>query len=265
MADRSTLVSACTFVARFEAGTEYLLYDSSKLSLAPFVLIVQFLHPVLGMVAFGAGAAEQPPYSPYKSDATNFIYNLLFCDDLSAFAAKPGELPTSWQRALASSPIDVAALEALGSDVQQEGRLRYLAYRRLREAGYRVPAKQLLGVIVEVALSEGLDTLAAYAEGGVRYINHSDRLVVVEANPAFQPLVDRLFRVSETVVARLGPWNRPRLAPPDEGAIRLTFLLSDGLYFGAGPLSAMQGDPMAAPVIRQATELLQAVVAVGKR
>ena len=43
----------------------------------------------------------------------------------------------------------------------------------------------------------------------------------------------------------------------------MTFLVSDGLYFGEGLLAAVQREPLAAPVVRRATELLQAVVAMG--
>ena len=78
-------------------------------------------------------------------------------------------------------------------------------------------------------------------------------------------MVKRLFAIAEPVVARIGPWNKPRLAPPKQGNIRLTFLVSDGLYFGEGPMSAMQSEAMAGPIIQQATELLQAVVATGAK
>ncbi len=54
-----------------------------------------------------------------------------------------------------------------------------------------------------------------------------------------------------------------RRAPPEDDTIRLTFLVSDGLYFGEGPMTVMPHEPMAAPIIQRATELLQAVVATG--
>jgi hypothetical protein len=40
----------------------------------------------------------------------------------------------------------------------------------------------------------------------------------------------------------------------------MTFLVSDGLYFGEGPMQAMQRDPLAGPVILEAGRLLQVVV-----
>jgi len=216
-------------------------------------------------VAATAGAVANPPYSPYASDAANAIYNLLFCDNPVAFAAKPGESPTHWQAVLFSASADVEALRALASDATQEGRIRFLAFSRLRELGKAVQPKILLGVIVEVPLAGGLDALAAFSEGGIRYVNQSGKLVVIEGIASFLPMVKRLFAVAEPAVTHIGPWDKPRRAPPKQGNVRLTFLVSDGLYFGEGPMPAMQRDAMAGPIIQQATELLQAVVATGAK
>jgi len=215
--------------------------------------------------AAASGAVASTPYSPYSNEAANIIYNLLFCDNPDGFKSKSGETPTRWQKILFSTPSDVAALEALASDTSQEGRVRFLAFSRLREQGKIVQPKILLGVIIEVPLKGGLDTLAAFSEGGVRYVNQSGKLVVIEGVDSFLPLVKRLFSVSEPVVSQIGPWNKPRLAPPKQGNVRLTFLVSDGLYFGEGPMPVMQREAVAGPIINQATELLQAVVATGSK
>ncbi len=223
---------------------------------------------LLASIGFGVSTARDvanPPYSPYISEATNEIYNLLFCDNSAAFKAAQGENPTRWQTTLFSVPVDVEALQALSVDTTQEGRIRFLAFSRLREIGKIVQPKILLGVIVEVSLAGGLDVLAAFSEGGIRYVNQSGKLAVIEGVASFLPMVTRLFAVSDPVVARIGPWNKPRLAPPKKGNVRLTFLLSDGLCFGEGPMSVMSRDAMAGPIIQQATQLLQAVVAAGTK
>ncbi|MCP9819660.1 hypothetical protein KBZ18_09160 [Synechococcus sp. Cruz-9H2] len=202
-------------------------------------------------------------YSPYPSEAANTIYNLLFCDDASAFLARSGEEPAPWQAELAQDPPDLRALRILAADERQEGRVRYLAYQALRHLGESVPPRQLLGVIIEVPLAGGLDALAAYSNGGVRYVNQSGRIAVVDAVPSMTHLVQDLFAMSQPVVDAIGPWKEARLAPPKRDNIRLTFLVSDGLYFGEAPMTVMQREPMAAPIIQRATELLQAVVAIG--
>ena len=216
-------------------------------------------------VAATAGAVANPPYSPYASEAANTIYNLLFCDNPAAFKAKASESPTYWQTVLFSDPADVEALQVLAVDATQEGRVRFLAFSRLREIGKAVHPKILLGVIVEVPLEGGLDALAAFSEGGIRYVNQSGKLVVIEGVASFLPMVKRLFAVAEPVVAHIGPWDKPRLGPPKQGNVRLTFLVSDGLYFGEGPMSIMQREAMAGPIIQQSIKLLQAVVATGAK
>lgn len=217
-------------------------------------------------VAVAASAAmAAPPYSPYSNEGVDEIYNLLFADDRAAFEERKGASPTSWQAALGADPADIPTLERLAADESQEGRIRYLAYSRLRELGRPVPAKTLLGVVVEVHLDEGLDTLAAYSDGGVRYINRSGKMVVIDRAAAVASRVSRLFDASAPVVARLKPWDGPRRAPPRRGSARLSFLASDGLYFGEGPMQALQRDAMAGPVIEQATQLLLAVVAAGTK
>jgi hypothetical protein len=84
---------------------------------------------------------------------------------------------------------------------------------------------------------------------------------LVEGATEIQPLVQRLFAVSQPIVDRRGPSDKERLPPPDKaGNVRLTFLVSDGLYFGEGSMSIMERDAAEGPVISEATALLLAVV-----
>ncbi|HMU65083.1 MAG: hypothetical protein U1E82_07460 [Nitrosomonas sp.] len=163
------------------------------------------LRKIFTKLGFGASTmtTSEPPYTPYQSDAANEIYNLLFCDNLAAFKPKEGESATTWQTVLFAEPTDQAALLALANDATQEGRIRYMAYARLRSLEENVPAKVLLGVIVEVSLADGLDALAAYSDGGVRYINHSGELVFLEGSTELEPHVKKLLAVSGPVVARI--------------------------------------------------------------
>jgi hypothetical protein len=207
-------------------------------------------------------AAAAPPYSPYSDAAANGIYNLLFSDAAADFRQKSGEMTTQWQNLLLAERADLKALRALADDDSQEGRVRYLAYAKLRRLGEPVPAKHLLGVIVEVPLPGGLDVLAAYSEGGVRYINQTGKLALYERVESLNPLVQRLFAAASPVVARIGPTDQPRRPPPYGEKVRITFLVSDGFYFGEGEMADMQRDTLAGPVIQRAIELLQATVAL---
>jgi hypothetical protein len=99
----------------------------------------------------------------------------------------------------------------------------------------------------------------------VRYINQTGKMAVFEGITSLQPLVQNLFKASQTIVDRIGPWERARLPPPKSGNIRLTFMVSDGLYFGEGPAPQMQWDPAAAQVIKNASALLNQVVALATK
>jgi hypothetical protein len=160
---------------------------------------------------------------------------------------------------------DPAAVRALADDPGNESRLRILAYNWLREHGLPVPPRLLLGVIIEVPLDQGLDVLAVYLDRRIRYINQTGRLAVFEEiTAAMQVKAQALFTAAQAAVDRIGPWDKPRLPPPQAGDIRLTFLASDGLYFGQGTFDVMAREPLAAPIIQLATELLQLVVAMPR-
>jgi hypothetical protein len=203
--------------------------------------------------------SSQP--SPYGNAGIDTIYNLLFCDEPSLYAPRGDrQAPTEWQCLLFGGGTDPQPLLALANDANAESRTRALAFGWLRERGHEVPTV-LLGTIVEVPLEGGLDTLAAYVDGQVRYINQSGKLAVIDGGPPeITAAVQDLMRAAQVIVDRIGPWDKPRLPPPRQGNIRMTFLVSDGLYFGEGPFDLMERDAMAGPFVAQAAQLLKLVV-----
>ena len=206
------------------------------------------------------GDPERSPYDPYGNEALNVLYNLLFADVVYVFrkhAQAGAEEP--WPTLLAAAP-DYDALARIAADEDAESRVRALAYSRLSAAHRPVPKGTLLGTIVEMPMGKGLDALAAYADGRVRYLNHADRAAIVESGPPeIDTTVRALLAASEPVIRRIGPWDKRRLPPPKNPNARLTFLVSDGLYFGEGPVNVMSREPIAGSVIAAATELLVAV------
>jgi len=199
--------------------------------------------------------------SPYHDMQNNIVYNVLFCDNAALFKPRDGTPAAAWQKVLFATPPDSAAVRALAEDARQESRVRLLAYKWLREHSQLVPPKLLLGVIIEVPLEDGQDTLAAYADGRVRYVSHAEKLALIDAPPAaLQEKAKVLFASSNKLLARIGPWNKARLPAPIKGKVRMTFLASDGLYFGEGSFLAIQKHAEAAQVIEDGTALLQNVV-----
>ena len=199
---------------------------------------------------------SKKPAQPYRNESLNTLYNLLFCDDIALYKTEHHSLEYPWNILLAAVP-DRNQLAAVAADKTLEARQRLLAYRVLSSVGAPTGSKELLGVIVEVGLPGGLDVLAAFREGGARYFNQAEKLLVWEASTAQSTqLIDQLFAESLRVVNQIGKWDEKRRPFPKNGTVRMSFLVSDGLYFGEGPFELMQADPMGGPVIGAATQLM---------
>jgi hypothetical protein len=188
-----------------------------------------------------------PVENAYPDPALNQLYNLLFADDMDAFPMVGGSATTE-------------ELAAIAGDESAESRVRVVAFRRLGERAVPPPDQPpLLGAIIEIALDEGLDTLAAYADGGVRYINHAGGVSIVEPGGPLTSQVEAVLLTAKRVVAAIGPWQGDRPPPPSTGEARLTFLVGGQLYFGQAPFAALAGDPLAGPVLATATALLSTI------
>ena len=169
-----------------------------------------------------------------------------------------GNAVVGWQR--------VVAMPGL------EARHYVQAWTFLRQYGGVQPpaaeAKRLLGVVVEVDRGPaGLDLLAAYPERTARfYAGHRRRdRVGAAGHRSLDAHIGALLDASKAVLDRIGPWTQPRLPPPPPDHIRLNFLAPSGLHFGQAPFAVFEQDALAGPVVRAATGLLQAMMAVNQR
>ena len=168
-----------------------------------------------------------------------------------------GNAVVGWQR--------VVAMPAL------EARHHVQASTFLRQYGGVQPpaaeAKRLLGVVVEVDRGPaGLDLLAAYPERTARFHAGTGGGIGWERpDTGLDGHIDALLDASKAVLDRIGPWTQPRLPPPPPDHIRLNFLAPSGLHFGQAPFAVFEQDALAGPVVRAATGLLQAMMAVNQR
>ncbi len=102
-----------------------------------------------------------------------------------------------------------------------------------------------MGVVLEVQMRTGLDTLAAYADHTARYINHGGKLIVWEASGNdMDQRIDALLNAGQLVANAIGRWEEPRRGPPPKGHVRLNMLTPSGLHFGEGPFEILSTDPM---------------------
>src|SRR5262245_36748148 len=88
-------------------------------------------------LATSAGAAA-PFFKPYAEPHVNLLYNLLFCDDTNLFRNdQTTQGDGLWPTLLAAQP-DLKALEEIAQSESNEGRVRAIAFNRLRAAGQTV-------------------------------------------------------------------------------------------------------------------------------
>jgi hypothetical protein len=215
------------------------------------------LATALGLTA----AIPAPAAADHADPATQRLYELLFCDLPVLYRPAPGAAAAAWQVLLFVPGADANSVRALAEDRSQESRVRALAYGWLREHGQPVPEGELLGVVVEVPLPGGLDTLAAYRDGRVRYLHHGGRSVLIDAPvPALDPLVEALLGASGRAMQAAQPWRRTGGTAPGPGQVRIAMLTPGGLLRNEGPFDRLQRDAAAGPALLAASRLLEQVV-----
>ena len=142
-----------------------------------------------------------------------------------------------------------------------ESRHYLQAWHALRLLGHSPPpdvSKQLLGVVVEVALPTGLDVLAAYDDHTARYLNASGGGAIWEhPNTSLDSAIDQLLLAGREIVTRIGVWTGERPGPPPNGHARITLLTPSGPPFGEGPLKTLERDPLAGPALTAGVTLLR--------
>jgi hypothetical protein len=204
-------------------------------------------------------AKNQMSIVPYKDNSTNLIYNLLFCDNLNLFKQNTNEPYVYPFDILFAENSSVADLQKIIDDTSSDPRIKMLAYTRQLASGHTPSKMELLAVIVEVGLDNGLDVLASFNDGTARYINQSEKILVWKTtdDPKANELTKKLFDNSITIVNQIGAWDKPRRPNPTKGNVRITFLVSGEIYFGEGPMNILFSDPMASSALTSATELMQ--------
>lgn len=124
-------------------------------------------------------------------------------------------------------------------------------------------AHQVLGVVVEVAVADGLVVVAAYADGSARYVHQSGGGVFWDKpDDSLQPQIDALLEAGQGVAQIIGPWDGPVPLPaPDTGEARLTMLTPSGRHFGQAQYETLANDAVGGPPMAAAYELMMALIA----
>ncbi|MBI3552536.1 MAG: hypothetical protein HY077_08450 [Elusimicrobia bacterium] len=123
---------------------------------------------------------------------------------------------------------------------------------------------QVWGVVVEVPMPGGLDTLAAYADGSARYINQSGKVLVWDLPPPnpLHPHFEALFPAAHELVTQ---WPAARPEKPPAGHVGITLLTPEGPRFATAALGDSEVSGPAAAVFSAAALMLQALVAESEK
>jgi hypothetical protein len=145
-----------------------------------------------------------------------------------------------------------------------ESRHYLQAWYFLRQLGAPPPvaqAKEVYGVVVEYALEQGLDIVAAYADHTARYFNYSGAAVIWEnADDSLNRVIDDLLDAGRNIVQKIGPWEGDRPPAPPRGQARVSMLTPSGLHFGQAPSDALANDGMGGPILAAAIGLMKALI-----
>jgi hypothetical protein len=134
----------------------------------------------------------------------------------------------------------------------------------LRQHGREVERRKLLDVVYEMRIDDGLEVFAACSDGRVRCFNHTGMAAIVEDGPeTVGDIAGKWTEAAQVAAQRTGPSERPRQPPPEGDTLRLTLIVSDGLYIGDGPGEALQADARGRPLIRWGLKLGQAIWDAG--
>ena len=215
----------------------------------------------MGLFSFFKKSAQVPTQTsinPYKDSSANFIYNLVFCDNPDLYKEKTQPSNLYPYDILFAETSSITDLQKIIDDQNADPGIKVLAYNRQLATGYKPGKKELLGVIVEVGLDGGLDVLASFENGTARYINHTENVLILETtdDEAANKITNELFAFSEYCGSDR-PLGQTQTTQFYERKCENHLSVSDGLYFGEGPINTLFNDPMVAPALAKATELMQ--------
>jgi len=121
-----------------------------------------------------------------------------------------------------------------------ETRAQLWVWSALRELGEQPDPKsgtEVLGVVIEIPMEAGYDTLAAYQDGSARYLNFSGSVVFWDAPDATIQWLGRNF-IDSAASASSKATPRKSLSLPKSGT-QVTLLTRSGIYAISDPSPAV--------------------------
>jgi len=165
--------------------------------------------------------------------------------------------------ARADVPAAEAALRAVLDTPALESRQYLQAWSCLRQldrdALTGLP-ERLFGVVLDVPLEQGWDTIAAYDDHTARYLNQGGGVIVWDVpDSTMDALIDALLDATRPLLATVGVWESARPALTAEQA-RISMLTAEGLHFTEGAFEKVADGPGTAAVFAAAAALMSALI-----
>ena len=126
-------------------------------------------------------------------------------------------------------------------------------------------ANQVHGMVVDVVIETGVETVAGYADHHARYFHSLGGATIWEApNDSLNGIIDALLKTGEAPARSLKPLDKHPLAPGSLNQVQICILTPGGLRHGLGTFEGWSKDPMGGPILMAATNLMKALVDLSK-
>ena len=198
------------------------------------------------------------------------LRELLFGDvPIESWAGTSNETPwTHFQNAeLAMARADVpaaeSALHAVLDTPDLESRQYLQAWSCLRQLdrdALTALPERLYGVVLDVPLEQGYDTLAAYDDHTARYLNQAGGAIIWHAvDSEMDALIDALLAAARPLLTTVGVWESAR-PPLTAGRARVSLLTAEGLHFTEGAFEQLAADSGTSDVFTGGVALMAALI-----
>jgi hypothetical protein len=165
--------------------------------------------------------------------------------------------------ARADVPAAEAALHAVLDTPALESRQYLQAWSCLRQLdrdALTALPERLYGVVLDVPLEQGYDTLAAYDDHTARYLNQGGGAIVWDIrDPSMDALIEAVLEAARPLLATVGVWESAR-PPLTADRARISMLNAEGLHFTEGAVDTIAGGPATAPVFAAGVALMSALI-----
>jgi hypothetical protein len=141
--------------------------------------------------------------------------------------------------------------------------MAWACLRRLGEIPDANVAREVRGIVIEVGLDKGVDSVAAYSDHSARYFNQGGGVIVWDVpntDKIMDGNVDALLQAARAIASKTGPWEKPHPPLPQNGMVLLNVLTYGGIHIGAGPMRAMCRDQMGGHAVQMGLKLMKALI-----